>query len=156
AMAPAEMVARLLERVRVSTDPSAGGVLDHFHLGTPDGRWPPLPDRRTVPEVVRKAVGTEAGAIRGGRWLLFGWKEARVPDPPVWNRDFVNDSDAPSDVAARHLNHRQLPGGADARCVWEVNRWAELVRLAQNAWLNGALDDALLAQRWVRCWCDAN
>jgi hypothetical protein len=156
AMAPAEVAGRVLEKVRRSADRAAAHTLGDFYLSDPEHRWPALPVPHEAPERVRRAIANDARAIRTGRWLLFGWNEAQVTDPPAWHRDLVRGIDTPTRVAARHLDHRRLAGAADARCVWEINRWAEIVRLAQNAWLNGSLDDARVAQRWLRDWCDEN
>jgi hypothetical protein len=54
------------------------------------------------------------------------------------------------------LNHRQLASGADPRSIWEINRWNEIVVLAQNAWLNGNVEDARTAQRWLADWVEKN
>jgi hypothetical protein len=156
AMGPGEIAGRVLATARLSTYRSAAGILDDFHLGGPADSCPLLPQRMKAPDDVCEAVRREATSIRAGRWVLFGWKEVQIPNPPIWHRDFANDSEAPVGIPARRLNYRQMAGGTDARCIWETNRWAELVKLAQNAWLNGVLDDARLAQHWLLDWCDAN
>lgn len=156
AMSFAEIAGRALRTARLSTNRSAARILDTFRLGSAVGLWPVLPQRSEAPRSVREATSGEAVRIREGRWVLFGWKETQVPSPPIWHRDFMNGSEAPVGIEARYLDYRHLPGRADARCIWELNRWAEMVRLAQNAWLNGVTDDARLAQRWLFDWCDRN
>lgn len=156
AMDPAEIAGRVVERARFSTDRSAARILDTFRLGGAIGHCPPLPHRSEAPEGAREAASREAAAIREGRWVLFGWKEVQIPNPPLWHHDVVNATEAPGSIEARRLDYRHLAGGADARCIWEANRWAEMVRLTQNAWLNGALDDARLAQQWLFDWCAKN
>lgn len=156
AMDPAEIAGRVLERTRLSTDRSAARILDDFRLGDAVSPCPLVPQRGDAPVSVREAASRQAALIREGRWVLFGWKEARVPSPPIWHRDFVHESEAPVGIEARRLNYHSLTGGGDARCIWETNRWAEMVRLAQNAWLNGVLDDARLAQQWLLDWCARN
>jgi hypothetical protein len=53
-------------------------------------------------------------------------------------------------------DYRHLDGGADARCAWEIARWSEMARLAQDAWLNGELESLRVAQRWMRDWLEKN
>lgn len=156
AMDPAEIASRVLAKARRSTDRSAARVLDAFRLGAAIDTSPPLPRLSEAPESLREATSREATTIRDGRWLLFGWREVRVSSPPIWHRDYVNQVEAPVGIEARRLDHRHLAGGGDVRCIWETNRWAEMVRLAQNAWLNGVLDDARLAQSWLLDWCAGN
>ena len=138
------------------TEVSAGQFLAAVDLESPVATCPRLPDREHAPEQVCRDVAQAATCIREGEWLLFGWKQVRVSSPPLWHRDYLHGRDAPFGVAARRLEYRHLAGDADARCIWETNRWAEMVRLAQNAWLNEALDDARLAQHWLCDWCDHN
>jgi hypothetical protein len=156
AMGPAEIIDRTLQQARHWTTPSPNRVLREFRLGQPVDASPRLPDRAGASERIREAVDREATSIREGRWLLFGWQTVLVPSPPQWNRDYVHAVDATAGIEARHLNYRNLPTSADARCVWETNRWAEIVKLAQSAWLNGISEDARLAQRWLLDWCDKN
>jgi hypothetical protein len=157
AMDAREIARRAAAKARAFTGPDPDRVLAEFQLGPVNGaarRF--LPERDAAPAPVRDAVAARAEAARCGRWLFFGWKEVTMPDPPAWDWDPVHDCRAPLDVPAGKLDHRRLPGGADPRCVWEANRWAELVSLAQNAWLNGALEDGRLAQRWLADWAERN
>ena len=89
---------------------------------------------------MREAVGGAAAAVRVGRWVVFGWQPATVPLPPLWHCDYTSGSAAPA--------------GAELRNVWETNRWAELVTLAQHAWVNHAPGDARLVQAWLLDWCE--
>jgi hypothetical protein len=155
AMDSTEIADRVLAKARQWTEQSASRVLIDFDTETPVDTCPQLPDRRDAPDSLLEAISDEAASIRGGQWLLFGWNEVQVPDPPIWHRDYMNGLETPIGVKSRHLNHR-LGNGADARCVWETNRWGQMVSLAQNAWLNGVLDDARLAQRWLLDWCEKN
>jgi hypothetical protein len=70
----------------------------------------------------------------------------------VWSRDEVHGLAIPMSVK----DYRHLDGGADARCAWEIARWSEMVRLAQDAWLNGELDSLRVAQRWMSDWLEKN
>jgi hypothetical protein len=156
AMDPTEIAERLLQRARLAAYRPPSHALAHFQLGDPTSTSVRLPDRSKAPDGVREAIGRDVARIRAGHWLMFGWKETQVCDPPAWHHDFANDADAPFDAEARGLDYRHLPGGADARCIWETNRWSEMVRLAQNALVNDVVDDARLAQRWLADWCENN
>jgi heparinase II/III-like protein len=156
AMDAGEITERVLATARGWTAQSASRVLDGFRISDPVSTCPRLPNRLEAFENIREALRGEAASIHEGRWLLFGWKEVHVSSPPIWHRDYAHGADAPYGIEARCLNHRHLAGGVDARSVWETNRWAEMVRLVQNAWLNGVLDDARLAQGWLLDWCEKN
>jgi hypothetical protein len=156
-MDAAEFTGRVFQKARLAVGRSSANAVHDFHLGDPAGLWPSLPDREIATSELRESVSTEATSIRNGKWLLFGWNEVQVPSPPDWNHDYANGSDAPTDgVETRRLNYRELALGADARCIWETNRWAEMVKLAQNGWLNGVVNDAKLAQRWLFDWHEKN
>lgn len=157
AMDGAEIAGRIVEKTRVLQDQRALSELAEFALGLPrtgSARW--LPERDTAPEALRTAVAAKAQALRSGRWCLYGWKEVTMPDPPSWGWDALHAGQATLETPVAQLDHRQLPGGVDARSVWEINRWSELVRLAQNAWLNEEVDDARLVQRWLNDWAECN
>ncbi len=44
----------------------------------------------------------------------------------------------------------------DVRLVWEVNRWTQIVRIAQAAWLSGDQDMARKAVAWLDDWLASN
>jgi hypothetical protein len=156
AMDAGEIAERVLANARRWTDQSASRVLDEFRIGGPADGCLPLPNPLEASDRVRAAISGEAASIREGRWSLFGWKEIQVHSPPLWHCDYFHNSESPAGTSARQLNHRHLASGAEARCIWETNRWAEMVRLAQNAWLNEGVDDARLAQKWLLDWVDKN
>ena len=64
--------------------------------------------------------------------MLFGWRRVSVGSPPCWHRDPTCGVIIQPGIPAHKLNHRALPDGADARSIWEINRWAEMVRLAMH------------------------
>ncbi len=156
AMRPAEIASRVAEKTRALAGRGPALVPEDFQLGPAHPGTMLLPERGAAPQAVRDQVAREAAALRAGRWRLFGWKEIAMPEPPAWDWDALHDARAPLTGNSHEINHRRLPGGADSRCVWETNRWAEPVSLAQNAWLNGELEDARLAQRWIEDWCARN
>ncbi len=157
AMDSAEIAGRIAEKTRGFNERRSLAQLKDFRLGPPQpasARW--LPDPASASDTLRDAIAANAAAVREGRWQLYGWKEVAMPDPPAWDWDAVHDRRAPLEAPIAALNHRQLASGADPRSIWEINRWSELVRLAQNAWLNGRIDDARLAQRWLADWLERN
>ena len=157
AMEPAEIAGRVMEKTRKWSTPTALAEIDSFQLSPPCPLAPPRVDKReAAPIALRDAIAVDASRIRDGDWNLFGWKNANVGTPPRWNHDFLHDAPVPCDMESAKLDHRSLNDGADARCCWEINRWSELVRLAQNAWLNEQPDDARLVQQWLADWCEHN
>lgn len=156
AMDAAEIRGRIAARARRFNEANAQRALDEFRLGQPSDASPLGCDGTAAPASVLESVARDATAVRRGEWNLFGWKVVQTSLPPVWHRDYLHDVDGPAGGAAAGINHRQLDDGADVRAVWEINRWAEMVRLAQNAWLNHCHSDALLAQEWLNDWCDQN
>jgi hypothetical protein len=141
-MDASEVAIRVLRHARSWGDRLPRRSLPALRLDAVEDACPMLPDPRAAPAALREAVSSAATAVRAGRWVLFGWKAARLPLPPPWQCDFTNGSSAPA--------------GPELRNVWETNRWAELVTLAQHAWLNGAPQDARLAQTWLLDWCEQN
>jgi len=142
AMEPSEVAHHVLDRALRWTEPAARRGLAGVMLPGRVATFPQLPMRQQATPMLRAAVAEAASAIRAGRWILYGWKEAQVSDPPDWHRDYARD--AASD------------GAAEPRNVWEANRWSELVRLAQHAWLSQEREDARLVQRWLLDWCEKN
>lgn len=117
---------------------------------------PSLPDPATAPAALRSQLHEDAGRLVRGQWQLFGWREAEVGAPPCWHRDAACGVVIDPDVSAHRLNHRELRDGADARTIWEINRWAEMTRLAMHGWLNEDPEAMRTAQLWLEDWCDRN
>ncbi len=145
AMPPQEIAGRVKVKAQEWTATTTLRTLDDFMLGVVDVSSMRLPAKEKAPAELREAVK------RHQAWL-FGWKEVPVGDAPNWNLDPVHGVEVPAEV----FNHRELPEGADARCVWELSRWSEVVRLAQDGWLNENLDALRLAQRWMSDWLRKN
>lgn len=157
AMDSAEIAGRIAEKTRALNERRSLAQLQSFQLGAPQASLERLlPDPAGTSIEMRAIVTQNAAAVREGRWLLYGWKEINMPDPPAWDWDAAHDRRAPLQPPVSQIDHRRLANGADPRSVWEVNRWSELVRLAQNAWLNSRLDDGRLAQRWLHNWIERN
>ncbi len=145
AMPPQEIAGRVKVKAQEWTGTATMRTLDGFLLGSVDANSLRLPMRDKAPQVLKEAVKERKA------WL-FGWKEIGFDDLTKWNLDRLHGVAVPEEV----LNHRELPEGADARCVWETSRWSEVVRLAQDAWLNENLDSLRLAQQWMRDWLEKN
>lgn len=151
AMPADEIAGRVNAKIVDACVPLTRKSWEQFRLGVVDDAMA-LPSRESAPAQVCDSVRRDASRILEGTWLLLGWKEARVSDPPVWSRDEVHGVAIPMSVK----DYRHLDDGADARCAWEIARWSEMVRLAQDAWLNGELNSLRVAQRWMRDWLEKN
>lgn len=151
AMPADEIAGRVNAKIVDACVPLTKKKWEQFRLGAVNDAMA-LPSRELAPAQVCDSVRRDASRILEGTWLLLGWKEAQVSDPPVWSRDEVHGLAIPMSVK----DYRHLDGGADARCAWEIARWSEIVRLAQDAWLNGELDSLRVAQRWMRDWLEKN
>ena len=118
--------------------------------------FPRLPGPAAAPALLREALQRDVADILNGRWKAFGYLEIKVDDPPQWHTDYLAGKDLTTNESAFNLNHRELPGGADIKMIWELSRWQQLVRLAQAAYV---LDDARAAQtcvRWLKDWVTHN
>jgi hypothetical protein len=149
-----EIVSRAREKLRHKTERFATATLRYVLPGNEVENVPALPAKLDVPVAIRQALATDAAKILAGKWTLFGWREVPVGSPPNWHRDHAHGVEVPAD--GRNLDHRALPNGANARAIWEMNRWAEMVRLAMHGWLND--DDAAVsrAQGWLANWIESN
>lgn len=118
--------------------------------------WPGLPAKPAASPALRAALRATADELLAGRWRAFGHLVLRVDDPPRWFRDHLAGREAATGRWGFQLNHRDLPGGADSKLLWELSRWHGLLRLAQAAWL---LDDAPARDRglaWLTDWARFN
>jgi hypothetical protein len=107
-----------------------------------------------MPEELKMTLALDARKLLAGAWSLYGWRNIQVSTPPAWHRDYAGGVEVAG--RERHLNHRSLPPGADARTIWEINRWAEMVRLAMHGRANGDLAAVATAQTWLADWVDQN
>ncbi|MFM2176024.1 MAG: hypothetical protein RL015_122 [Verrucomicrobiota bacterium] len=155
-MSPVEVCHRLGARCRNWIE---GGFLeglpplDHLEVNV---NVPRLPAKSVFPESTRSQLATDARRLLRGDWQIFGWRDVNVGAPPCWHRDPASGVVIDPDRPARSLNHRELPDGGDARSIWEINRWAEMTRLAMHGWLNDDLETIRTAQLWIEDWCDRN
>lgn len=117
---------------------------------------PRLPWRERVPPELRKQLAADAEKLVRGEWELFGWKNVEVGAPPCWHRDATLGVVVDPDTPANKLDHRHLEHDADARAIWEINRWSEMTRMAMHSALNGDVHAIRVAQLWLEDWCDRN
>lgn len=148
-----ELWYRILEKVRKITEPFALSEINDVRIAQEPADCPTLPSRDAAPVLLKLTLASDAAKLLDGKWSLFGWKEVQVTSPPEWQRDYMRGVSVP---VSGKLNHRALPGGADARAIWEINRWAEMVRLAMHGWLNDDLAAIQHAQVWLAEWVEKN
>lgn len=77
-----------------------------------------------------------AERVLAGRFDVFALKDAELGFPPQWNRDPKTGTVAPL-VFGKTLNYRDERVVGDIKYLWEPNRHAELVTLAQAWHLTG-------------------
>lgn len=77
-----------------------------------------------------------ADRVLAGRFDVFALKDAKLGFPPQWNRDPKTGTLAPL-VFGKTLNYRDERVVGDIKYLWEPNRHAELVTLAQAWHLTG-------------------
>ncbi|HUR44573.1 MAG TPA: hypothetical protein VMZ27_01765, partial [Candidatus Saccharimonadales bacterium] len=118
--------------------------------------FPALPSRKEAPADLLHALRRKGEAVIRGTWTVFGNREIQVDDPPNWSYDYLSKVNVSTPQAGSRLNHRQLPGKADVKLVWELSRWHELTRLAQAGWL---LEERCFAEKtldWLESWVTSN
>ncbi|MBN8419132.1 MAG: alginate lyase family protein [Verrucomicrobia bacterium] len=156
AMSPSEIARRLMERLARSSEIAS---LRRISRRPWDGTFadvPRLPWRDRVPPELRKQLAVDAERLMRGEWDMFGWKSVEVGAPPCWHRDATLGVVIDPDIPARKLDHRHLEHGADARSIWEINRWSEMTRMAMHSALNGDVHAIRVSQLWLEDWCDRN
>ncbi|MDI1311040.1 alginate lyase family protein [Prosthecobacter sp.] len=117
---------------------------------------PKLPRRDQVPPELCRQLAADAERLMRGEWDLFGWKCVEVGAPPCWHRDATLGVVIDPDIPSRKLDHRHLQHDADARTIWEINRWSEMTRMAMHSALNDEVHAIRVSQLWLEDWCDRN
>ena len=156
AMGIGEAVHRLKERWRHKTDAEFVEKLDEVDVGNPMPQVPLLPHVTSIPWDVRVGLKTDAAELLRGQWQLFGWRMSDVGAPPCWHRDASSGVIVAPEGLSSKLDHRSLPDGADARTIWEINRWSQMTRVAMHAWVDRDMAALEVAQGWIEDWCDRN
>jgi hypothetical protein len=154
-MSPAEVLHHLRRHTQQRLD---GRISFHGSQLTLDPviSFPPVPAPERAPAPLKDSLRADAQRIMSGRWPAFGHLELEVHDPPRWHRDYLAGCDLACRTPAWKLNHRQLPGGADIKLVWELSRWTQLTRLAMAAHVLDEPDTALRCVGWLADWAQAN
>jgi len=158
AMSPSEILLRVRERLLKADETRQ---LKRFHDSRIESLsecslFPHLPEASDFTEDQRCKLEDACDQIRKGHWPVLGGHLFEVSSPPEWHRDHLCGKEVEDRGAAKHINHRELPTGIDPRIVWEVNRWAQYVRLAQSAWLRGKCDNVELIINDLENWVKEN
>ena len=154
AMDAAEVFGRVSEKLRHKTERFAASARSDFRLGEATDEAPCLPKKSDAPAILKQTLAADAARLIAGKWSLYGCIDADVGEMPDWFRDYARGVSVPND--GTRLNHRSLPSGADVRTIWEINRWAEMVRLAMHGWLNDDHAAIAKAQSWLADWVQRN
>ena len=155
AMTVSELAHRVTERWKHRGDASFAKSVSDIALGeTADGVMV-LSARDAAPLRLKETLAREAEALQSGQWKLFGWREVDVDVPPSWNTDATCGVEISPLNLAHRINHRSL-NGADARTIWEINRWSEMVRLGMHGWLNADWDAFAVATSFFQSWGGQN
>ncbi len=157
AMEPAEIRQRVAQRFRHSEDARCLPDFGAVPVDKPGSHsWPILPRREDAPTATREALGAAVAALHTGRWRLFGHLQVAISNPPKWQADPVSGVNLQTTRPGFRLNHRRLPPGSDIKVVWDLNRWQNLTRLAQAAWLLEDQRSACLCLEWLKAWQTEN
>lgn len=97
------------------------------------------------------AYRTAADRVLAGRFDVFALKDAALGFPPRWNRDPKTGTVAPL-VFGKTLNYRDERIVGDIKYLWEPNRHAELVTLAQVWHLTGEAQYAEGCRTLLESW----
>lgn len=156
AMSVGEIGRRVLERCGRLREPATLQKVTRTPWDGSFTDFPRLPWRERVPPELRKQLAADTKRLVRGEWDLFGWKSVEVGAPPCWHRDATLGVVVDPNTPARKLDHRHLEHDADARAIWEINRWSEMTRMAMHSALNGDVHAIRVAQLWLEDWCDRN
>ena len=155
AMTPAEVGLHARKRLRQLTDSRRT-----WDSTRPDfectGAFPRLPRPEDAPAGLREALRRDAEDILSGRWKAFGHLDLKVNDPPRWHRDYLAGQDLATSDSGFHLDHRELPEGADVKLIWELSRWPQLVRLAMASYVLGDETARHKCTGWLEDWVAHN
>ena len=155
-MGVGEMLHRVGDKLKHNSDASFEKRVRAISLGDTLADVPALPEREAAPAALKKQLALDAKTLLAGDWKLYGWRDVSTGAPPCWHRDASCGVIIEPDELSHKLDYRDLPDGADARSIWEINRWSELTRVAMHGWLNDDADAVRTAQIWLEDWCERN
>ena len=118
--------------------------------------FPHLPPSEQAPDELKNALRFDSDRILSGSWTVFKEITLKVDHHPLWQKDYLADVDLKTIKSSTHLNHRKLADGADVKMIWEINRWAHLARLAQEAYILNDRWTMKTAIRRVYHWAKQN
>lgn len=156
AMSAGEVLHRVQDRLKQAGEAAFLRSLQSFDPGPAQALRLRLEPAESAPAGLRETLAQDAARLQRGEWQVFGWRTVDVGAPPCWYRDPLCGVVIDPHIPAQKLNHRKLPDGADARTIWEINRWAEMSRLAMHAWLSNDLTALRSAQLLLEDWCERN
>src|SRR5436190_5710891 len=155
AMSPLEVMLHARRKWRQRADARKTFPAEGVELGAPQS-FPQLPAPEHAPLALQEALRKDAQEILAGHWRAFDHLDLKVDNPPEWQRDYLIGRDLATQRSAFQLNHRSLPGGADIRVVWELNRWHSLSRLAMAAYVLAEEKPGATCLAWLQDWVEQN
>lgn len=155
AMSAEEIVARLGTACKVRTEVSAFSQL-RIPPSMPAQAVPKLPAREQAPASLKEALRAELASLQSGHWTIFRDRLVDVGSPVCWLTEPLAGVDLSTSARAHGLDHRALPNGADVRVLWEINRWSEIVRVAQAGWLGLDPESSQWCLTQLESWRTAN
>jgi hypothetical protein len=133
-MTPAEVCHRVLRAVSLRAE--------RWNLMRPEtaprahAAATPRPWIRVPAQADTKACLAAADRVAGGRFDIFALRGVELGTPPRWNRDPKTGVEAPL-LFGKLLDYRDSRLVGDIKYLWEANRHAHLVTLAQACALTG-------------------
>jgi heparinase II/III-like protein len=131
-MTPAEVGHRVVRLARAQAERAGlSGTVPAADLASPADPW-----MRAPTAVDAAAILAAADRVAAGRLDVFALRDARLGDPPRWNRDPKTGIEAPL-AFGKLLDYRDARVVGDIKYLWEPNRHLQLVTLAQAYALSG-------------------
>ena len=154
AMRPAEVIAHLRKAVYRNGDSFKYRRKDYV-IEICNEAYPDPPKKDSIAESYCRATVKEADELMAGKWTLFRDLALDVDSPPLWQKDYLSGKNIFDNRPFKFLNHRKLKG-ADIKVVWDLNRWSQLVRIAQAAYVTGEECYVETVKRWLEYWVEVN
>jgi hypothetical protein len=154
AMTPTEVFAHIRKAVFRARDSSES--LEFPSINEPRaGAYPFLLERPCFSSEYRQSIVSEADDLLAGKWILFREISLQVDTPPKWHKDYLSDEEIFETRPFGSLNHRNL-NNADIKVIWDLNRWTQLVRIAQAEYLTEKGHYGDTVTRWLEDWIEVN
>jgi hypothetical protein len=127
------------------------GLFGPAEAPSPRAAAPSLPWIHRGAQVERAPYLAAAERIVGGRLDVFALKDVELGSPPRWNRDPRTGIEAPL-AFGKLLDYRDPSVVGDIKYLWEPNRHAHLVTLAQAYALSGAPRYYAVLRQHLESW----